>query len=72
MENSVIRKTLNTFRNSKGKLQWVGSEVVMEVLRAWKGWAGCSAEFCREVVKEGSASYADACGEKVGEVRKSN
>ncbi len=49
MENSVIRKRLNTFRNSKGKLQRVGSEVVMEVLRAWKGWAGCSVEFCREV-----------------------
>lgn len=49
MESTVLRKRLNTFRNAKGRLQGVSSEVVMEVLRAWESWPADSAGFYREV-----------------------
>lgn len=48
MESSILRKRLNTFRNAKGRLHRVSSEVVMEVLRAWESWPGDSAGFYRE------------------------
>lgn len=49
MESAIIRKRLNTFRSSNGRLQGVGSDVVMEVLRAWESWPGSSSEFYREL-----------------------
>lgn len=49
MEPSILKKRLNTFRSSSGRLQGVGREVVLEVLRAWESWPGNSAEFYREL-----------------------
>lgn len=49
METAILKKRLNTFRGSSGRLQRVGREVVMEVLRAWESWPGNSADFYREV-----------------------
>lgn len=49
MENSVIRKRLNTFKSSKGTLTRVSDDVVMEVLRGWESWTGTAAEYYREI-----------------------
>jgi hypothetical protein len=49
MENSIIRKRLNTFKSGAGKLTRVSDDVVMEVLRGWESWPGKSVEFQREI-----------------------
>ena len=49
MDNSVLRKKLNTFKSAKGKLSRVSDEVVMEVLRAWEEWPGTTADLYREL-----------------------
>lgn len=49
METAIIKKRLNTFKSSKGKLRDVSSDVVMEVLRGWEGWTGKTADFYREI-----------------------
>ena len=40
MDNSVLKKRLNTYKTSKGTLKNVGDDVVMEVLRTWENWPG--------------------------------
>ena len=50
MENSVLRKRLNTYKVGKrGRLNRVSDEVVMEVLRAWENWPGTAADLYREL-----------------------
>src|ERR1700722_17170034 len=49
MDNSVLKKRLNTYKTSKGKLKNVGDEVVMELLRAWENWPGSAAELYRDL-----------------------
>ena len=50
MEHAVLRKRLNTYKTSEGRLQHVSDEVVMEVLRAWENWSGSTADLYREIV----------------------
>ena len=40
MDNSVLKKRLNTYKTSNGTLKSVGDDVVMEVLRVWENWPG--------------------------------
>ena len=49
MENAVLKKRLNTFKSSKGTLKDVGTEVVMDVLRAWENWPGKASDLYREL-----------------------
>ena len=50
MDNAILKKKLNTFKaGESGRLQEVGSEVVLEVLRAWENWPGKCADLCREL-----------------------
>mgnify|MGYP003418446475 FL=1 len=49
MEHAVLRKRLNTYKTSEGRLQHVSDEVVMEVLRAWENWSGSTADLYREI-----------------------
>lgn len=49
MENSVLKKRLNTFKSGKGTLKDVGTDVVMDVLRAWENWPGKASELYREL-----------------------
>ena len=50
MENSVLRKRLNTYKvGKKGRLNRVSDEVVMEVLRAWENWPGTAADLYRDL-----------------------
>lgn len=49
METAIIKKRLNTFKTTAGKLTNVSNDVVMEVLRGWESWPGKSVEFQREI-----------------------
>ena len=63
MENTVIKKRLNTYKSDGGRLSNVEDEVVLDVLRAWENWQGTTAELYRELgltkrqlVKKGATS----------------
>lgn len=49
MDNSILKKRLNTFKSGAGKLQRVSDEVVIDVLRAWENWSGTTADLYREL-----------------------
>ena len=49
MDNSILKKRLNTFKSGTGKLRRVSDEVVLEVLRAWENWPGSAADLYREL-----------------------
>ena len=49
MDNTVIKKRLNTYKSEGGRLSNVDDEVVFDVLRAWENWKGSSAELYREL-----------------------
>lgn len=49
MDNSVLKKKLNTYKSGKGTLKNVGQDVVMEVLRAWENWQGKTTDLSREL-----------------------
>lgn len=49
MDNSVLKKRLNTYKTSKGTLKNVGDDVVMEVLRAWENWSGKASELYKDL-----------------------
>jgi hypothetical protein len=49
MENTVLRKKLQTFKTSEGRLKRVSDEVIMELLRSWEQWPGSTADLYREL-----------------------
>lgn len=49
MENSVLKKRLNTFRTAKGTLRGLSDELLIDILRAWEAWPGSSREFYQEL-----------------------
>ena len=49
MDNTVLKKRLNTFKSGKGKLTRVSDEVVLELLRSWENWPGSAADLYREL-----------------------
>lgn len=49
MDNSVLKKRLNTYKTSKGTLKNVGDDVLMEVLRAWENWPGTTSDLYRDL-----------------------
>jgi hypothetical protein len=49
MDNSVLKKRLNTYKTAKGTLSKVSDDVVMEVLRAWENWPGTSKDLYRDL-----------------------
>lgn len=49
VDNTILKKKLNTFKTEKGSLKDVSSEVVFELLRSWEHWPGKSSDLCREL-----------------------
>ncbi len=50
MDNTILKKRLNTFRTGKsGRLQEIGNDVIVAVHRAWENWPGTTTDFCREL-----------------------
>lgn len=41
----ILKKKLSTYRTDKDQLRNVSPEVLVDVLRAWEGWAGSSKDF---------------------------
>lgn len=49
MDNTVLKKRLNTFKSAKGTLRKVSDDVVIDVLRAWENWQGTTVDLYREL-----------------------
>lgn len=49
MDNSIVRKRLQTYKSSEGRLRSVSDEVIIDVLRAWENWSGSTADLYREL-----------------------
>lgn len=49
MDNTILKKRLNTFKSEKGTLTKVSNEVVIDVLRAWENWPGLVSDLYREL-----------------------
>ena len=49
MDNSILKKRLNTFKSAKGIIRKVSDEVVIDILRAWENWPGTSVDLYREL-----------------------
>ena len=49
MDSHILKKRLNTFKTSTGRIQNVSDDVILEVLRAWESWPGKSSEFYRDL-----------------------
>jgi hypothetical protein len=49
VDNTVLRRKLNTFKSDKGTLKDVSNDVVFEVLRAWEHWPGKTIDLYREL-----------------------
>ena len=44
MENTILKRRLNTFKSSNGSITGVADDLVLDVLRAWEEWPGKSKE----------------------------
>ena len=49
MDNTVLKKRLNTFRSEKGSLARISDEVSVDVHRAWESWEGSTVQFAKEI-----------------------
>jgi len=49
MDQTVLKKRLNTYKSSEGRLNNIDDEVVIDVLRAWEQWQGSTVELNREL-----------------------
>jgi hypothetical protein len=49
MENQILKKRLNTYKNENGKLRNVSEEVLFEFLRSYEQWTGTAKEFYRDI-----------------------
>jgi len=45
MDNTILKKRLNTFMTEKGILKNVSDELLIDILRAWEAWPGTSKDF---------------------------
>jgi hypothetical protein len=49
MDNTVLRKKLNTYKSPKGVLKGMSNDVVLEVLHIWQNWSGTTADLYRDL-----------------------
>lgn len=47
MDLEILKKKLDTYRNSRGRVVNVPDELRMEVLSAWENWKGKASDFYR-------------------------
>ena len=45
MDNSNLKKRLNTFKTTKGYLKIVPDDLLVDILNAWEDWEGSSKSF---------------------------
>lgn len=66
MDNTVLRKKLNTYKSPKGVLKGMSNEVVLEVLQIWQNWQGSTAELYRDLeLSKGQMSALIRAGKRL-------
>lgn len=66
MDNTVLRKKLNTYKSPKGVLKGMSSDVILDVLQAWQNWPGPTAELYRDLgLSKGQMSALIRAGKKL-------
>lgn len=49
MDNSILKKRLNTFKTEGGRLKRVSDDLLIDFLRAYEQWPNSAAEFFRDL-----------------------
>ena len=65
MDLEILKKKLDTYRNSRGRIVNVPDDLRMEVLSAWEQWKGKAADFYRAI----GCSYK-GMGSMIGKAKK--
>lgn len=66
MDNTILRKKLNTYKSPKGSLKGMSHEVILEVLQAWQNWPGSTADLYRDLgLSKGQMSALIRAGKKL-------
>ncbi len=66
MDNTVLRKKLNTYKSSKGVLKGLSNEIIIEVLQVWQNWPGTTADLYRDLeLSKGQMSAIIRQGKKL-------
>ena len=66
MDNTVLRKKLNTYKSPKGVLKGMSNEVVLDVLQIWQNWQGSTADLYRDLeLSKGQMSALIRAGKKL-------
>ena len=66
MDNTILRKKLNTYKSAKGVLKGMSNEVILEVLQVWQNWPGTTAELYRDLeLSKGQMSALIRTGKKL-------
>jgi hypothetical protein len=66
MDNTVLRKKLNTYKSPKGVLKGLSNEVILDILQAWQNWPGSTADLYRDLeLSKGQMSALIRAGKKL-------
>ena len=66
MDNTVLRKKLNTYKSPKGVLKGMSNEVLLELLQAWQSWPGSTADLYRDLeLSKGQMSALIRAGKRL-------
>ena len=66
MDNTVLRKKLNTYKSAKGVLKSMSNEVILEVLQVWQNWSGTTADLYRDLeLSKGQMSALIRAGKRL-------
>lgn len=66
MDNTVLRKKLNTYKSPKGVIKGTSNDVIFEVLQAWQNWKGSTADLYRDLeLSKGQMSALIRQGKKL-------
>lgn len=66
MDNTILRKKLNTYKSPKGVLKGMSNDVILEVLQAWQNWPGTTADLYRDLgLSKGQMSALIRAGKKL-------
>jgi hypothetical protein len=49
MDNTIMKKRLNTFKSDGGRLKKVSNDLLIDFLRSYEQWPGSAADFFRDV-----------------------
>jgi len=66
MDNTILRKKLNTYKSPKGVLKGMSNDVIIEVLQTWQNWPGPTADLYRDLeLGRGQMSALIRAGKKL-------